>query len=116
MSRDHRKLRVFQMADELVVRVYHATRILPVQERFGLQSQIRRAAVSTASNIAEGCARKTSREYRHFLNVACGSGAEARYLLTFATRLQMLPQAAGGKLDADYEALLGAMHKLLGGR
>jgi four helix bundle protein len=114
MGRDHRKLRVFQLADDLVLRVYHATKTLPAEERFGLQAQIRRAAVSTACNIVEGCARRTSKEYGHFLNVACGSGAEARYLLSIAIRLQMLPSTTSRELDEAYETLLNALNKLLG--
>jgi four helix bundle protein len=112
MSRDHCKLRVFQLADDLVLRVYHATKILPVEERYGLQAQIRRAAVSTACNIVEGCARQSPKEYGHFLNVASGSGAEARYLVSVATRLQLLPSGAGRELDDAFETLLNAMHKL----
>ena len=113
MSRDHRKLRVFQLADDLVLRVYHATRILPVEERYGLQAQIRRAVVSTACNIVEGCARRSAKEYGHFLNVAGGSSAEARYLVSIAGRLQLLPSTTGRELDDAFETLLSALNKLL---
>ena len=113
VSRDHRKLHVFQQADQLVLRVYHATRTLPVDERFGLQAQIRRAAVSTASNIVEGCARRTTREYQHFVVIALGSASEARYLLSVAYRLDMVPAPAHKELDKSYHGLLKGLERLI---
>jgi four helix bundle protein len=113
MSRDHRKLRVFTMADDLAVRVYHLTDLLPREERFGLCAQLRRAAVSVAANIVEGCARATTREYGAFLNVAFGSAAEARYLLQLSYRLKFLPESEFTFADSAYDDLLGALQKLL---
>jgi len=113
MSRDHTKLRVFEMADSLVIQVYRATESFPPAERFGLQSQIRRTAVSSAANIVEGCARRTTSEYVNFLNIALGSASEARYLVDVAVRLKYLPPA-GVHIIEKYTELVKSLQKLIG--
>lgn len=90
MSRDHTKLRSFQLADALVVEIYKETRGFPPEERYGLQAQIRRAAVSVPANLVEGSARRGENEYLNFCNIACASAFEARYLLDLAFRLGMV--------------------------
>ncbi len=101
------------MADALVVRVYHATHNVPTEERYGIQRQVRRAAISVPCNIIEGCARRTEREYLHFVNIALGSAAETRYLLDLSTRLGFLAGSDTGALCAGYEELSKKLQKLL---
>ena len=113
MPRDHRKLRVFVVADNLALRVYHATRRFPVEERYGLQSQIRRAALSVATNIVEGCARESDKEYGRFINVAFGSAAETHYLFSVVRRLELLVAGMCVEFESEYESLLKALNKLL---
>jgi four helix bundle protein len=112
MSRDPRKLRVFALADDLIIDVYRATASFPDDERFGLRSQLRRAALSVACNIVEGSARRTTRDYVHFLNIATGSTAEARYLVDISFRLQLLAAAAHSTLSSRYTELLKGLQKM----
>lgn len=112
MSRDVTKLRVFEVADELLIRIYPAISTLPVSERYGLQSQMRRAALSVAVNIVEGSARRTLREYVNFLNVASGSATEVVYLLSVARRLRYLDGPVSAELEERYRELLKSLRAL----
>ena len=89
--RDHRNLRAFQLADELALLFYRETGSFPREELFGLTSQIRRAAVSVASNIAEGCGRSTDVDFLRFLDMANGSLRELQYQISLVHRLGYLP-------------------------
>lgn len=101
--RDHRKLKVFQEADELVLTVYQVTAHFPKEELFGLTSQMRRAAVSIVSNIVEGCARQTLSDYIHFLDMAFGSARELAYQSSLALRLKYMPPESGNALEDKCE-------------
>jgi four helix bundle protein len=85
--RDHTKLRAFELADEVALRVYEMTRDFPKDEIYGITSQMRRAAVSVPSNIVEGCARNTETEYLRFLEIAFGSLRELHYQIGLSRRL-----------------------------
>ncbi len=88
--RDHRKMQVFALADQLAVEIYAVTRQLPPEERFGLVSQLRRAAVSVAANIVEGAAHESDREFIRFLRIAYASACELEYELSLAVRLNLI--------------------------
>ena len=85
-----RKLAVWQLADDLALQVYKLTSAFPGSERYGLTSQMRRAALSVPTNIVEGYSRRGDKELAHFLNIACGSLAELKYLVHFSARLEYL--------------------------
>ncbi len=90
--RPHERLEVWRMVD-FTVSVYKATDSFPRDERFGLTSQLRRAAVSVAANIAEGAGRNSSREFAYFLSNAQGSASELATELLIAHRLLYLKRA-----------------------
>jgi len=113
VSRDPQKLDAFKMADALVVDVYRATRKLPIEERFGLLTQTRRAAVSVTANIVEGSARTTSREYGNCLAIALGSASEVRYLLQLCERLEFLSKEEIEPLTSGYDRVSRALNGLI---
>ncbi|HWQ52783.1 MAG TPA: four helix bundle protein [Bryobacteraceae bacterium] len=87
-----RELRVWQAGMDLVVAVYQITAAFPPDEKYGIMSQLRRAAVSVPSNIAEGHRRESTREYLNHISMAQGSLAEVETQLEIAARLGYFPQ------------------------
>jgi len=88
--RDHRKLIAFTKARELALEVYRVTATFPREEQFGLTGQIRRASVSIPSNLVEGCARRSERDYLRFVDIALGSARELEFQLDLAQELGFL--------------------------
>ncbi len=91
--RPHEKLDVWQASVDFVVAVYRATESFPKEEKFGLTSQIRRAAVSVPANIAEGATRRSPKEFVHFISNAQGSASELETELLIAQRLGYLQKS-----------------------
>jgi four helix bundle protein len=113
MSRDHRKLEAFKLADRLVLAIYKLSGTLPSEERYGLQSQLRRAAVSVATNIVEGCARRKEGEHCHFLSCAHASARETSYLLNICVRLGYFQEATTSPLIGNYDRVSAMLHGLI---
>jgi len=90
MAVDYKDLVVWQRSVDLVTAIYKATRCFPSDERFGLTNQVRRAAVSIASNIAEGQGRKSNIDFVRFLRIANGSRQEVETQLLVAERLKFM--------------------------
>ena len=113
--RDHTKLRAFQLADDFALAVYSITKSFPVDERYGLTSQLRRAAVSIASNIVEGASRASEAEYLHFLNIAYGSAKESAYQVSLAYRLNFINATTGKETENQANMLAKTINALITG-
>lgn len=85
--RNFRKFHVWEKSHKQVLTVYKITSAYPKEEVFGITSQLRRAAVSVPSNIAEGCGRKSDADFKRFLIIAFGSASELEYLLILSKDL-----------------------------
>ena len=117
--KSYRDLEVWKKSIDLVELIYRASKDFPPEERFGLTSQVRRAAVSVPSNIAEGAARTGTGEFLQSLSVASGSLAEVETQLIIANRLEMLSQAEKEALLAqtdEISRMLGGLKRSLESR
>lgn len=99
--KDFRDLKVWEKAHRLALSAYRATRDFPSNEQYGLTSQIRRAAVSIPTNIAEGCGRSGDADFARFLDIAFGSASELEYLLHLSREMDLLKPDTGNQLHAD---------------
>jgi len=110
--RDFRRIRAWQSAQTFIGDVYRATAAFPPDERFGLTQQLRRAAVSVASNIAEGCGRETDADLARFLSIAAGSTSECESQVATASNLGFLAEEEAARLADQAEHIRRQLHKL----
>jgi four helix bundle protein len=103
--RPHEKLDVWKLSVEMVTKVYEYTKAFPSEERFGLTSQIRRAAVSVPANIAEGAARQHNKEFVQFLSVAQGSTSELETEILIAKKLGYLDEVRFSELYTEINTI-----------
>lgn len=96
---DFKKLKVWEKGHQLALAVYESTIPFPKQELYGLTSQMRRAASSIASNIAEGCGRSGRADFARFLQMSAGSASELEYQLILARDLRLLRSEDHEKLE-----------------
>jgi len=111
MEKPHKKLVAWQKAIDVTIALYHTTDNFPKEHLFSLSSQIRRAALSVASNIAEGAARQTKKEFTNFLHIAQASLSELDTQLEVAKRLKLLADDQYHDLDRQ----LNHIDKLISG-
>jgi four helix bundle protein len=111
MIRSYRDLVVWQKSMDLAVEIYQLCRNLPVEERFGLVAQVRRAAVAVAANLAEGHERRSRADFRRFVSIARGSLAEVETHLELSHRLGYTAKGTAERL----ESLAGEVGRMLSG-
>jgi len=109
MDKPHKKLDVWRLSIELSKAIYRLTSGYPVEEKFGLVSQMRRAAVSIASNLAEGAARSSNNEFRNFLSIARSSLSELDTQMDLSEQLGFL----NGHCKSELDGLMTRIDKML---
>jgi four helix bundle protein len=109
---DFRKLEVWQKTQKLVSSVYKLTGTFPATERYGLSSQMRRAAVSVSANLAEGCGRMGDIELRRFVRISLGSLSELECELLVAKDLQFLESQTAAGIVAELHSIRGMLQSL----
>lgn len=111
----YKDLIVWQKAIKLVLEIYKITEKFPKEEIFGITSQIRRASVSIPSNIAEGKMRGGNIEFRRFLTIAFGSGAELETQILICKKLPKTCNLDYNKVDSSLEEVMKMLNKLISG-
>jgi four helix bundle protein len=110
---DYTKLEVWQDAHRLAMDVHRASVCIPRRDNAAFISQLRRAAQSVPTNIAEGSGKESNREFARFLQIAAGSAAELHYHLRYATDITLISQTAGETLLTDTTLVRKRLYALL---
>ena len=108
-----RELLVWRRSQDLALEVYRYTTSFPKEERYGLTAQMRRAAISVSSNIAEGCGRQGDRELARFLQIARGSVRELECQLLISSKLGYIESAVYTKLDSETQEISRMLNQLI---
>ena len=109
----HKELKVWQKGIVLVKSVYELTNLFPSAEQFGMTSQMRRAAVSIPSNIAEGCGRNSNKELIHFLYIALGSASELETQVIISQELNFVEKENSEQLQSQIFEIIKMISSLI---
>ena len=107
-----KELKVWQKSIELVTEIYTISKDFPKEEIYGLTSQIRRSAVSISSNIAEGCGRKTGKDFSNFLGIALGSAFEFETQLIICKNIQFINIEDFNRMESEVHHIQNMIIKL----
>lgn len=116
---DFRKIKVWNEAHQLTLKIYEISANFPKSEMFNLTSQLRRACTSIPNNIAEGCGRNSDKDFLRFLHIALGSTNETLYLLILSKDLKLITEESFVELEDQVEkvkAMLLAFIKTINNR
>ncbi len=102
--RDYKKYSVWELGHNITIEIYELTKLFPKEEIYSLTSQMRRAAYSIPSNIAEGCGRESDQEFKRYLVIARGSATELEYFLILVKDLKLIK-------ESDFEKLFDIVNK-----
>lgn len=111
--KDFRELTVWQKAHSVTLEVYRHSNSFPQEERYGLTSQLRRAVLSIPMNIAEGCGRRTDKDFAYFLQIAFGSANETEYALLLSKELGYLEEVYYSELQIALEEVKRMLASLI---
>ncbi len=99
--RDFKKLKVWERSHNFVLNIYQLTKLFPKEELYGIISQLRRAAVSIPTNIAEGSGKQTEKDFAKYLSIAAGSTNETEYLLILSKDLGFIKESIATDLITE---------------
>ena len=111
--RDFKKYTVWEQSHSLTLAIYQMTKLYPSDEKFGIISQMRRAASSIPTNIAEGCGKSSDKDFARFLNISFGSASELEYLLILSRDLEYISVNHFEKITNDLISIKKQLYHLI---